>query len=245
MKDPLGGEVDSCRKSAYTADAPIGRLLWCVVRAGKVRRVLDVFLGSGCSAATALAAMALNEEDAGVPPSLPSVLVGFEDTEAPRARAARRVLSTWRPRRLKAANNLDLQVVAFRIRQETKSSVWLLSGGLRPNSTGCQQCALSWTVECPEMCTYQYGAIEAACEGLQGVDLVFFDSDGSAADGWLIEWLSIERACAPRFVLLLNLSLPNHGAWIRERLKAFGYKEVWWDVSVLHSGQGLKKGCGS
>ena len=229
LKDPSLLLQDSCSKSAYSVASPIGRLLWCTIRVGNVRSVLDVFLGSGCSAATALAAM--NET-----PSPPLALVGFEDVETARARSARSALNTWQPRRLKTSSPLHLQAVASRIR--SVGAVWLLSGGLRPNSTGCQQCASQWTIDCPERCSYEYGAIEAVCEGLKGVDLVFWDSDGSAADGWIIEWLSIERACAPRFVLLLNLSLPSHGAWIRDRLRALGYREVWWDVVIIHPGKG-------
>ena len=161
------------------------------------------------------------------------MLVGFEDVEGSRTRAARDALRPWRPRRVQG----DSSALASRIRAQRRSpQVWLLAGSLRPNSTDCQRCALTWTVDCPERCVYQYGPIEAACEGLHGVDLVFLDSDGSAADGWLVEWLSIERACAPTFVLLLNLSLPNHGAWVRERLRALGYKELWWDVRIMDPG---------
>lgn len=260
-----------CSKSAYFAGegAPIGRLLFCAVQVGRVERVLDVFLGSGCSGATALAAM--TERDAGVTEGLGdsyvssessdsfevgfgldsvlestmstkstelSVLVGFEDLDFARARAARSALKAWQPRRVKASTT-TLYAVASRLRQDLqglqgRQKAWILSAQFRSNATGCQKCTTVWTVDCPEKCTYQYGAIEAVCEGLKGIDLVFWDSDGSAADGWLLEWLSIERACAPRFVLLLNLSLPNHGAWIRERLRASGYQEVWWDAKILH-----------
>merc|ERR1719343_1596801 len=67
------------------------------------------------------------------------------------------------------------------------------------------------------------------------MDLVFFDSDGSAADDYLVEWLTIERTCAPRYVLIVNLSIPHHGGWIRERLLRLGYTEIWTDGMVLHS----------
>ena len=138
-----------------------------------------------------------------------SVLVGFEDLDFARARAARRALKAWQPRRVKASTT-TLYAVASRLRQDLqglqgRQKAWILSAQFRSNATGCQKCTTVWTVDCPEKCTYQYGAIEAVCEGLKGIDLVFWDSDGSAADGWLLEWLSIERACAPRFVLLLNL----------------------------------------
>ena len=49
--------------------------------------------------------------------------------------------------------------------------------------------------------------------------------------------LEVERACAPGLVLLLNLSLPNHGAWIKERLLALGYTEIWRGQVLLHSGR--------
>ena len=263
-----------CSKSAYFAGegAPIGRLLFCAVQVGRVGRVLDVFLRSGCSGATALAAM--TERDSGatglgdsynsskssdsfeiglldsvLESTQPtkstelSVLVGFEDLDFARARAARSALKAWQPRRVKAST-ATLYAVASRLRQglqgvqglQGRQKAWILSAQLRSNATGCQKCTTVWTVDCPEKCTYHYGAIEAVCEGLKGIDLVFWDSDGSAADGWLLEWLSIERACAPRFVLLMNLSLPNHGAWIRERLRASGYQEVWWDAKILHPG---------
>ncbi|CAJ1328309.1 unnamed protein product [Effrenium voratum] len=217
---------DPCGESAYAAaaGAPVGRLLWCSIQVAPVSKVLDVFLGSGCSGATAAAALADSKR--------PSAVVGFEDVDAGRAAAARRALGAWRPRRVR-----DLRAVSARIRSgglKDSPAVWLLNGGVRPNSTECQQCASSWKVDCPERCAYQYGVVEAACEALHGVDLVFFDSDGSAADGWLAEWLAIERACAPGLVLLLNLSLPNHGAWIRDRLRALGYEEVWWEASLLH-----------
>lgn len=254
-----------CSKSAYFAGegAPIGRLLFCAVQVGGVKRVFDVFLGSGCSGATALAAMTAMDSratkgldshsssepsDSGVglgfdslldsTESTESVLVGFEDLDFARARAARSALKAWQTRRVKASIG-TLHAVASRLRQglQGRQKAWILSAKLRSNESnamGCQKCITVWTVDCPEKCTYEYGAIEAVCEGLKGIDLVFWDSDGSAADGWLLEWLSIERACAPRFVLLLNLSLPNHGAWIRERLRASGYQEVWWDAKILH-----------
>lgn len=228
-------ESPRCSNSAYSASAPIGRLLFCAVEVAGVQRVMDVFLGSGCSGATALAAMQTG-----------GVLVGFEDLDVHHARAARENLHKGiRPHRVVLSGNVStwlsvraLKALASRLHQ-TKSAAWVLSAKLRPNSPGCQDCARFWTVDCPEKCTYQYGVIEAVCEGLKGVDLVFWDSDGSAADGWLPEWLSIERTCAPRFVLLLNLSLPNHGAWIRERLRAFGYREIWWDAKILNPGRGI------
>ena len=59
MRRPAPVTSDTCSTSAYAPmdGAPIGKLLWCTVKVGRVRRVLDVFLGSGCSAATALASM--------------------------------------------------------------------------------------------------------------------------------------------------------------------------------------------
>ena len=67
MKDPApdvqtGAE---CRTSAYAAqeDHPLGRLIWCAVRKGQVSRVFDIFIGSGCSAATSAAAMSLPEDE--------------------------------------------------------------------------------------------------------------------------------------------------------------------------------------
>ena len=242
---------EGCSKSAYfpSEGAPIGRLLFCAVQVGQVKRVFDMFLGSGCSGATALTAMdradSFGREEHSKHSKLSRTLVGFEDLDVTRARAARSALKTWRPRRVttgssgSSVSRSTLHAIAQRLRQghgKDSSTAWVVSVGLRSNSSHCEECMRYWTVDCPEKCTYQYGAIEAICEGLQGVDLVFWDSDGSAADGWLLEWLSIERACAPRFVLLLNLSLPNHGAWIQERLRALGYQEVWWDAKILHPG---------
>merc|ERR1711924_572667 len=77
-----------------------------------------------------------------------------------------------------------------------------------------------------------YGAIEAACGALGGIDLVFLDSDGSSE--LVFEWTALEKACVPRLVLILNLSLPRHGGWIKERLLGLGYTEIWTDRAKVH-----------
>lgn len=235
---PMLLALGSGATSPYAAvdGMPLGRLLWCSVEEGNAHRVFDVFLGSGGSGATALAAGATS-------------LVGFEDVRSGRAQAARvalaqGIVSAPRLRRLRYRARADLGGIMRRMRTFSSTSrnvksvrepvVWLLNGPLRPNTTECLECGHTWKMDCPERCAYSFGLIEAACEGLSGVDLVFFDSDGSAADDWLYEWLTIERVCAPRYVLLVNLSLPHHGGWIRERLLGLGYVEVWADRAVLH-----------
>ncbi|CAE6920305.1 unnamed protein product [Symbiodinium sp. CCMP2456] len=233
-----------CRMSAYAAieGSPLGRLLWCAIEAARVSRVFDVFIGSGCSAATAAAAMSARWAS---PLPVP-VLIGFEDPEPQRAQKARAALARWRARRLPVGGIGQQQLQQFRAAslrlrswveergEDQESIVGLLAGPMRPRNSSCSECLSKWALDCPERCVYSFGAIEAACEALRGVDLVFLDSDGSAADGWLVEWLQVERACAPRLVLLLNLSLPNHGAWIKERLLTLGYTEVWRDGLLLN-----------
>eukprot|EP00439_Symbiodinium_sp_Y106_P067048 s834_g11.t1 len=243
-----------CRMSAYAAikGSPLGRLLWCAIETARVFRVFDVFIGSGCSAATAAAAMSAMASPA--LPALPAlpVVIGFEDPEPQRAQKARAALASWRARRLPVGGTgkqelQQLRAASLRLRSWVEergergergegraSLVGLLAGPLRPRNSSCSECLWKWALDCPERCVYSFGAIEAACEALRGVDLVFLDSDGSAADGWLVEWLQVERACAPRLVLLLNLSLPNHGAWIKERLLALGYTEIWRDGLLLN-----------
>ncbi|CAE7891102.1 unnamed protein product [Symbiodinium necroappetens] len=235
-----------CRMSAYAAieGSPLGRLLWCAIETAHCSRVFDVFIGSGCSAATAAAAMSARRAS---PRPVP-VVIGFEDPEPQRAQKSHAALARWRARRLPVGGIgkqqlQQLRAASLRLRSwvEEKGGeeafVGLLAGPMRPRNSSCSECLSQWALDCPERCVYSFGAIEAACEALRGVDLVFLDSDGSAADGWLVEWLQVERACAPRLVLLLNLSLPNHGAWIKERLLTLGYTEVWRDgLSFFNNG---------
>ncbi|CAE7946409.1 unnamed protein product [Symbiodinium sp. KB8] len=235
-----------CRMSAYAAieGSPLGRLLWCAIETAHCSRVFDVFIGSGCSAATAAAAVSARRAS---PRPVP-VVIGFEDPEPQRAQKSHAALARWRARRLPVGGIgkqqlQQLRATSLRLRSwvEEKGGeeafVGLLAGPMRPRNSSCSECLSQWALDCPERCVYSFGAIEAACEALRGVDLVFLDSDGSAADGWLVEWLQVERACAPRLVLLLNLSLPNHGAWIKERLLTLGYTEVWRDGLLVNPGE--------
>eukprot|EP00928_Gymnodinium_smaydae_P036112 TRINITY_DN25288_c0_g1_i2.p1 TRINITY_DN25288_c0_g1~~TRINITY_DN25288_c0_g1_i2.p1 ORF type:complete len:169 (-),score=8.32 TRINITY_DN25288_c0_g1_i2:538-1044(-) len=142
------------------------------------------------------------------------------------------MLQSFAPQRLQSTTLHELGQVLRHVRpQRDEPTITLLDGLLRPSGIACDECSKTWSIDCPERCAYTYGGIEAACVALQGVDLIFFDSDGTSP--WVFEWLTLERACLPRLVFLMNLSLPNHGAWIRERLLALGYAEVWTGRTIL------------
>ena len=212
MREPAPHTQPSaeCRESAYAATegTRVGRLIWCAVVRGRVSRVFDMFVGSGCSAATAAAAMSARAGQ-GAEQAQRAVVIGFEDPEPQRARRARAALAPWRPRRLPVGGTRlqrlqRLRAASLRLRslmdsgsgsKDAQVSVGILAGPLRPNSSDCTLCSSLWALDCPERCVYEFGAIEAACEGLRGVDLVFLDSDGSAADGWLVEWLQDLLSC--------------------------------------------------
>lgn len=237
----------ACRSSRL-AETSLGRALHCLASRpefGPVRMALE--LGGDGKGSTAVLASSLAAQ-AKMQQAEPRLLVTFEkDLETAN--------ETWSHLAKLAAVSSDLVqlpkefhgTLSSQPRIELDWASELMEDHLREPRNGSEEQSTTTRVSILRGVPYPYpkgpgileiqegqerpNALRRLCEELlsrtgQGFDIVFLDIfQGSSL---ALEWPVLQDACAPRWVIIHNVNLPEHAGWIKEHLLLDPrWAEVW------------------
>mmetsp|Transcript_82070 Transcript_82070/g.187807 ORF Transcript_82070/g.187807 Transcript_82070/m.187807 type:complete len:346 (+) Transcript_82070:26-1063(+) len=185
---------------AVNGASVLGRVTYCLARSQLVRSALDLFGGTGGSAA--LIAHALRQS---APPGQPAPLVTFEMSEDVRA-LLMEALKVFDPISVPVDHGENQRQLSNAV-SGTGLRVVVLAGEAYPlyecGNTHCHVGKYS----------LEPSQLENLC-GIAPMDLVFLDAPFPASR----EWLVVDKFCKPRFVVVYGSSLPSGPGWIREQL---------------------------